>query len=93
MAGKDNGEFATLVKAVREALGMSRADFARMAGVSGATITKWEQGERGMHALNAGWLLSVASPELRVRIMRALGVENVVQFAEGLLKAARKLGM
>jgi len=91
--GRDNDEFAVLVRAVREALGMSRADFARLAGVSGATITKWEQGERGMHALNAGWLLSVASPELRVRIMRVLGIKNVVQFAEGLLKAARKLGM
>jgi putative transcriptional regulator len=34
------------VKAIREALGKSQSEFARMIGVSVATLQNWEQGRR-----------------------------------------------
>ena len=40
-------EFAALdVKAVRQRLGKTQAEFARMIGVSVATLQNWEQGRR-----------------------------------------------
>jgi putative transcriptional regulator len=40
-------EFAPVdVKAIRRRLGMSQAEFARMIGVSVATLQNWEQGRR-----------------------------------------------
>jgi putative transcriptional regulator len=40
-------EFAPVdVKAIRERLGKSQAEFARMIGVSVATLRNWEQGRR-----------------------------------------------
>lgn len=40
-------EFATVdVRAIRERLGKSQTEFARMIGVSVATLRNWEQGRR-----------------------------------------------
>jgi putative transcriptional regulator len=52
------------VKAIRQKLGKSQTDFARMIGVSVATLQNWEQGRRRPHGPAQALLkVAAANPE------------------------------
>ncbi len=65
-------EFAALdVKSIRLRLGKSQTEFARMIGVSVATMRNWAQGRRRPHG-PARALLTIAAANPRV-VAKALG--------------------
>ena len=59
------------IKAARKKVGLSRDDFARMFGLSAATLRKWENGERHPNGA-ARALLAIISrePEAAMRALR-----------------------
>jgi len=59
------------IKAARKKIGLSREDFARMFGLSAATLRKWENGERHPNGA-ARALLTIISrePEAALRAIR-----------------------
>ena len=61
------------VSAIRKALGLSQEQFARLMGVSVATLRNWEQGRREPHGA-ARSLLLVASKE-PAAVLKALTAE------------------
>jgi putative transcriptional regulator len=64
---------AARVKAIRRRLGKSQADFARMIGVSLATLQNWEQGRR--------------RPDGPARALLKVAAENPTAVAAALLKS------
>lgn len=85
------------VSAIRRELGLSQEQFARLMGVSVATLRNWEQGRREPHGA-ARSLLQIASVE-PAAVLRALatgqptaggGKQNVVAQARGRYRVSRK---
>lgn len=68
----------------------TNVEFARLVNVDGGTVTRWlkspdEKGARVPKPTSIGPLLGLASPELQVELLQALGVEDPMQFAKELL--------
>jgi putative transcriptional regulator len=88
---------AVNVSAIRSDLGLSQEQFARLMGVSVATLRNWEQGRREPHGA-ARSLLQIASAE-PAAVLRALvtgkpsagtGKQNMLAQGRGSYRVSRK---
>ena len=85
--GNGNG-FPQVVRAIRDSHGLRKGRFAALVGVTAGSVTRWEAGTRTPTTPELGKLLRVAQPEHQADLLRALGIEDVQQFAADILASA-----
>jgi transcriptional regulator with XRE-family HTH domain len=81
-----------IVETVRAALGVTQRELAARLGVHEATVSRWlrddSDGREPSRPADIGALLRVSPPSIQRRILSAMGIEDVDQFAVDILVSA-----